>query len=79
MNRDDVLNKVQIVFREVFDDPNIQISDNTVASDIEEWDSLNHISLIASLEEAFKIKFSMAEILGFKNVGNMIDKICEKL
>ena len=72
MKREEIFNKVQEVFRDVFDDENLVISDETTASDIEDWDSLTHITLISEIEDTFNYKFSMKDVLGLKNVGEMI-------
>ena len=79
MNRDEVLEKVNKVFNGIFDDDNLKIKDETTANDIEDWDSLTHITLISSIEEEFNIKFDMSDIVNFKNVGDMIDAIIKKL
>ena len=60
---------------DVFDDDSIILTEATTADDIEEWDSLTHITLIAEVEDAFDMKFSMKDVLGMKNVGEMVDII----
>ena len=75
MNRDEVLAKVTEVLREEFEDDELEVTDETTAADVEEWDSLAHLSLIHEIEVAFKIKFSIGEIQEFKNVGEMVDSI----
>ena len=62
------LNKV---FRDVFDDESITVNPKTTANDIEDWDSLEHITLISAVEREFKMKFKMGEISSMKNVGEM--------
>ena len=79
MSREEVLKKVNEVFSDVFDNKSLVISDSTTAADIEDWDSLMHITLISSIEEEFGIKFEMAEVVSFNNVGDMVDTICKKL
>jgi acyl carrier protein len=79
MNRKEVLKKVNSIFRDVFDDKNLTITDDTTANDIEEWDSLIHITLISTIEEEFGIKFEMSDIVKFENVGDMVDAICDKV
>lgn len=69
------LNKV---FRDVFDDDSIIVKPGTTANDIEDWDSLEHITLIAAVEKEFKVKFKMGEISGMKNVGDMARIIAER-
>ena len=77
MNRNEILEKTTGIFRDVFDDESIVITEETTAADIEDWDSLTHISLISEIENCFKYKFGMKEVLGMKNVGDMLD-ILEK-
>lgn len=79
MSREEIFKKLNEVFCDVFDDPDIQISDLTTAADIEGWESLTHITLISSVEAAFDISFSMKEVVKMKNVGEMVDIIEEKI
>ena len=79
MTRDEVLNDVQNIFRDIFDEDDIKIEDSTGYDDIEEWDSLNHINLVSAVEKEFKIRFALGELQSLKNVGTMIDLIMEKL
>jgi acyl carrier protein len=60
------------VFREVFDDDSIEIFDGMTAHDIEEWDSLMHISLVVAVERAFGVRLNAAEVGKLENVGAMI-------
>lgn len=76
--RDELKEKLQDVFREVFDDGAIEISDGMTAADIEEWDSLEHIVLIVAVEKAFNVKFKTVEVISLKNVGEMIDLLERK-
>lgn len=77
MERQEILNKLNDIFREVFDNETIRISDATTTSDIEGWDSMMHITLIAEIEDKFNIHFTMEDITSMKNVGEMITKIME--
>ncbi len=79
MSRDEVYEVLDEVFQDVFDDDSIMVHDDTTADDIEDWDSLEHINLIVAVEKAFKIKFSLGETTGMKNVGEMVDTILKKL
>ena len=69
------LNKV---FRDVFDDDSITVNPKTTANDIEDWDSLEHITLIAAVEKEFKMKFKMGEIAAMKNVGEMANIVAAR-
>jgi acyl carrier protein len=76
MNVRERMNKV---FREIFEDQTIQLKDETTAQDIEGWDSLRHIDLIMQLEEEFHLRFTVDDISGLKNVGEMIAMLERKL
>jgi len=78
MTRKEIFIEVQGIFRDIFDDDNLVIQNNTNADDIEEWDSLNHINLISVIEKEFKIKFALGELASLKDVGALIDMILEK-
>ena len=75
MNREEIYERLNRVFRDVFDDDSICLNDNTTSKDIEDWDSLEHINLIVAVEGEFKIKFNMKEVTKMKNVGEMVDII----
>ena len=78
MEKNQILAEVQEIFREVLDNEEIVLANETTADDIEEWDSLTHIQLIVAIEKHFKIKFTSKEILSWQNVGEMIDCIAAK-
>ena len=78
MEKEAILKKLNEVFREVFDIDDVVVTRATVADDIEEWDSLEHINLISAVESTFKMKFKMKEVSTMKNVGEMIDIIAER-
>ena len=79
MEKKEVLLKLQEIFREVFDNEEIIISHETVAEDIDEWDSLAHIQLIKEIEKQLSIKISSQELFSWDNVGEMVDSIYSKL
>jgi acyl carrier protein len=78
MEKSQILDEVQAIFREVLDNEEIVLASETTADDIEEWDSLTHIQLIVAIEKHFKIRFTSSEILSWQNVGEMIDCIANK-
>jgi acyl carrier protein len=75
MEKTEVLAALNRIFQEVVDDPNVVLIRETTAEDVDDWDSLNHITFIVAIEKHFKIKFSGAEIRSWKNVGEMCDAI----
>lgn len=78
MNKDQIISEVQEIFRDVLDNEEIVLTNETTADDIEEWDSLTHIQLIVAIEKHFQIRFTSREILSWQNVGEMIDCIASK-
>ena len=79
MERDDILAKVQEVFRDELEVEDLVLTDETTADDVEEWDSLSHVQLVVALEKAFDIKFTSREILSWDNVGDLVDCIAGKI
>jgi acyl carrier protein len=75
LNREEVVGRLNHLFREIFDDDNISVTDDTAAADIDGWDSLAHITLILGVEREFRIKMTAAEVGSLKNVGQMIGLI----
>ena len=71
----DTYKKLTKVFREVFDDDSIELTPETTANDIDDWDSIEHINLIAAVEDAVGMRFQMREVSGMKNVGEMVQII----
>ena len=78
MNKDQIIREVQEIFRDVLDNEEIVLTNETTADDIEEWDSLTHIQLIVAIEKHFQIRVTSREILSWQNVGEMIDCIASK-
>ena len=78
MTETEIIPRLTEVFRTVFDDDEIVITRDTVADDIEDWDSLEHIRLVSAVEREFKIKFNMREVSTMKDVGEMIDIIAAR-
>lgn len=79
MSREEIYERLNAVFQDVFGDDEITVNDETTANDIEGWDSLRHISLLAAVEDEFDIEFSMGQTVSMKNVGEMVDYIEEEV
>ncbi len=79
MSKEEIYEKLNEVFRDVFDDEDITVSDSITADDIEDWDSLEHINLIAAIEQEFGMKFTMGEVVTMKNVGEMVNIIASRI
>lgn len=70
--QDPIVTSLTSVFREVFDDDELELKPGMTADDVDGWDSLTHIRLILSVQKAFGIKFSPVEMNRLKNVGDLI-------
>jgi acyl carrier protein len=79
MERTDVVNKLTPIFRKVFSNDTIVVTNELNANDVANWDSLSHMLLIAEVENEFSVKFKLKELNKMKNVGDMIDIIISKL
>ena len=77
-NEQEIISKLENIFREVFVDNKLQISNATNADDIESWDSLTHMQLINEVEEHFKVTFTLDEVMQLNDVGNLVQLIKSK-
>lgn len=75
MKSEQIFNEVQAIFRDIFDDDELCITRETTADDIEDWDSLEQINLLTAMGKKFNVKFSLEDIRGLQNVGDMLDLI----
>lgn len=78
MERNEIVEKITVIFREVFSDNNIVINDEMTANDVENWDSLTHMLMITKVEETFGVKFKLKELNKLKQVGDIISLVAEK-
>jgi len=76
---DSILAEVQDIFRDILYQPDLVLTRDSNANTVEDWDSLAHINLVATVEKHYKIKFALGELQELKNVGDMIDLIQAKL
>ena len=75
MEKEEIYERLNKVFRDIFDDESIVVKPETTSADIEDWDSLEHINLIVAVEQEFGMKFNMNEVTTMKNVGEMVNII----
>jgi len=73
-----IIESITPVFREVFDDPSLIVTKELSASDVKNWDSLNHIILIVELETLTGLTFSTDELVNLKNVGDFVQLLSER-
>lgn len=79
MNKQQVMEKLNLIFVDLFDDDSIVLTDATTANDIEDWDSLTYLEMISLVEKEFGIHFLLGEINNFANVGEMCDCIIKHM
>ena len=78
MEKEEIYERLNNVFRDVFDDESIVVKPETTANDIEDWDSLEHINLVVAVEQEFGMKFNMNEVTTMKDVGDMVKIILDR-
>ena len=79
MTTEEIEKRLTEVFRDVLDRESIVLVRETTAADIEEWDSLAHISLLVAIEKEFNISLTLTEVEQLRNVGDMFDLIQRKV
>ena len=79
MDRKSIFDKIQDIFREIFADENLKISDKMTANDIESWDSIMHINLMEAIQDEFHILFDFDEIAEMMEVNDIIDAVGNKM
>jgi len=72
------IDRLRAVFREVFEDPQLEISPSTTALDVPAWDSFNHINLVIAIETEFNVRFKTKEIADMANVGDLVTLLRKK-
>ena len=78
MKRNEILSEIQVIFRDIFDDNNLIIKEETCSDDIEEWDSIENINIILSIEKKFDVEFDIDEVGEVKNVSDIITLVLRK-
>lgn len=78
MEKTEVQSKLTAIFRKIFSNDSLILTDELNANDVENWDSLTHMLLITEIEESFSIKFKLKDLNKMRNVGDMIDIIISK-
>jgi len=76
---DSILTELESIFRDILDRPDLVLTPESNANNVEDWDSLAHINLVSAIEKHYKIKFALGELQELKNVGDMIALIEVKL
>ncbi len=75
MNKEEILSKVKIAFVSVLEHDNFELTDETTASDVDGWESITHMIIIAEVEKSFSIKFKLMDLMNMNNIGDLINTI----
>lgn len=79
MEKNEILAKLQDIYRDILDNDEIILEGETTADDIEEWDSLAHVQIVNEVEKQFGIKFTSYEITSWIDIADLVDCINSKL
>jgi acyl carrier protein len=79
MELSEIIKQVNNIFIKLFEDESIVLFEHSDTSDIEAWDSLNHIQVITAVEKHFEIRFDLNELLNFQNIGDLCRGVQSKL
>lgn len=79
MKKNEILAKLQEIIRDTVDDEDVVITNETVASDVDGWDSLAHVMIVGEIRNEFGVKFTSTEVAKIANVGEMVDAIAVKM
>jgi acyl carrier protein len=75
---DSVLLGIQAICREIFEDPSLVLTSETTAEDVPNWDSLNHLNIVAVVEQRFGIRFRTSELESLRNIGDFVSIVQSK-
>ncbi len=78
METNEIVSRLTPIFRDVFNDDALVVSEGMTAADVPTWDSLSNINMIIAVERAFGAKFSIKDVRNLKNVGELIALIKRK-
>jgi acyl carrier protein len=78
MDNNDIVARLTPIFRDVFNDNALVVSEGMTAAEVPTWDSLSNINMIVAVEKAFGAKFSIKDVRNLKNVGELIELIKRK-
>ncbi len=79
MERNEIFEKMKEICKDVFDDDELDITEELTASDVDGWDSLTHLSLVNELEETFSIEFTLDEVSNSQNLGELLNAIMKHI
>jgi acyl carrier protein len=79
VDKQKILSDIAQIIREAVDQPDLQVSMQTTAENVVDWDSFNHINIVVAVEERFGVQFHTAEIEELKSVSDLVDLVWKKI
>jgi acyl carrier protein len=79
METEEIKARLTPIFRDVFSDGALSVTESMTANDVAKWDSLSHINMIYAVEKAFGVKFSIKDARSMKDVGELMNLIKKKV
>jgi len=79
MNKEEIFNTILLTCRTIFNDSDLELSFDSTADQVDQWDSVTHIQLILEIEKSFNMRFSLGELQKLKRIGNLVELVSEKL
>ncbi len=77
MTKDQIMEKVADIIRSTFRQPDAEITRDTVALDVDGWDSLSHTMLILEVEKQFGVRLPPERVYDLDDVGELVDLVAE--
>jgi acyl carrier protein len=78
MEKNEIVSRLTPIFRDVFNDDALVVTEGMTAADVPTWDSLSNINMIVAVEKSFGVKFSIKDVRSLKNVGELLELIKRK-
>ncbi len=78
MTRSELLEQINIIFKNTLDNETLVIEETTNANDVDEWDSLSHVLIVVEIEKHFKVRFTSREIRAWQNIRDVLNGLEEK-
>ena len=70
--------RLQSIFREVFDQPSLELTPELSPATLPEWDSVAMVQLVLATEQEFGVRFTTEEVASFKSAGDMLKALGNK-
>lgn len=79
VNVEDILKEISIIIRDITGDDDAELTANTVADDVDGWDSVNHIKIILAIESEFSVHFDMSQVSAVEKVGDLVELVAGQI